>query len=150
MKIITLNFFLILIISFFACNSGEPKESNQGDVAINQVNPKLKLQIYYFHATDRCPTCTSVEENLKKVLDNSFKNQVANGEINFKILNVDDAANKALAEKYEAAGASLHFVKFDNGKELDNDLTAFAFMHSKTEPDFFIKSMQDTISYFLK
>jgi len=150
MKNLILNLFVIFSTLLFACKSGETKESNQADSTITAANQNLKLQVYYFHATIRCATCNSIETNVKKVLENNFKDQVSKGEINLKVLCVDDAENKALAEKYEAAGAALHLVKYENGKEMDNDLTEFAFMNSKNDPDFFQKGMQDTIRYFLK
>jgi thioredoxin-related protein len=150
MRLVILNLLIILSMSFLACNSGQTKDPIQSDSTKTATNENLKLQVYYFHSTNRCPTCQSIEDNVKKVIENDFKDLVAKGEINFKVLCVDDSANKALAEKYEAAGAALHFVKYENGKERDNDLTEFAFMHSHNEPDFFQKGIQDTIRYFLK
>jgi hypothetical protein len=146
-------FYLLLmfILVFFSCNgTKEEKQQNTDSSAIKVPNPNLKLQIYYFHATQRCPTCNSIEANIKQVLETNFKEQIANGIVDFKSLCVDDKANKALAEKYEATGAALHLLKIDNGKESDFDLTEFAFMHSRNEPDFFLQSMKDTISYFIR
>jgi hypothetical protein len=151
------NVFYLLpmfVLFFISCNS--PKEENNQNTdssaisAINKPNPYLKLQIYYFHATQRCPTCNSIEANIKQVLETNYKGQIASGLIDFKSLCVDDKANKALVEKYEATGAALHLLKIENGKESDFDLTEFAFMHSRNEPDFFLQSMKDTISYFIR
>jgi len=148
MKNKILIFVAIASISFFSCNpQGGAKQSEANDQA---TNSKLKLQVYYFHATHRCSTCTGIEANVKQVLENGFKEEQANGLINLKVLCVDDKANKTLAEKYEASGAALHLVKLENGKEKDIDLTEFAFMHSPTEPDLFMKSLHDTISYFMR
>jgi len=150
MRLVFLNLLVILSISFFACNSGGTEDQNQTDSITTAVNQNLKLQVYYFHATNRCATCQSIEDNVKKVIENNFKDQVAKGEINFKVLCVDDDANKPLAEKYEAAGAALHLVKYENGKELDNDLTEFAFFNIHKENDVFLNSLRDTMQYFIK
>lgn len=132
-----------------ACNQGSQNKNNeQVKNEINQ-NPNLKLQIYYFHATNRCPTCNGIEANVKQVLKKDYKNEVEKGIINFLVLNVDEEANKSLAEKYQAYGASLHLVQIDNSTEKDIDLTDYAFSYSRNKPDFFLKGMKDTINHFI-
>ncbi len=142
-------FLLIATILFVACNQSSQKTNNEQ--VKNQItqNLNLKLQIYYFHATNRCPTCNSIEANIKQVLASNFKNEVEQGIVNFTILNVEDEANKTFAEKYQASGASLHLIDIENGTEKDNDLTDYAFSYSRNKTDFFLKGMQDTISYFI-
>lgn len=137
----------------FACNqSGQNNQNNDGNEALLDLtkNPGLKLQIYYFHSTNRCGVCKSIEANVKEVLDSSYAELVKNGSINFKLVNVEEDANKSLAKKYEASGMNLRFIKIDDNKEKDNDLTEFAMLHSKAEADIFKKGITDTIAYFLK
>jgi hypothetical protein len=150
MKNSIFSFLVFFSISILACNSGNKNDQTQKDNTDTLSNQNLKLQVYYFHATNRCATCQSIEDNVRKVIENNFKDLVAKGEINFKVLCVDDAANKALAEKYEAAGAALHLVKYENGKEMDNDLTEFAFTNIHKENGVFLNSLRDTIQYFVK
>jgi len=148
-----LYFFLLVSFSIFSCNQSTQNQDNTSDSTANSnqlaQNANLKLQIYYFHATHRCKTCNSIENNVKQVLETNYKDQIAKGVIDLKVLCVDDEANKAFAEKYQAAGASLHLVKIENGVEIDNDLTDFAFSYSNIEPDVFIKGMKDTIQFFI-
>jgi thioredoxin-related protein len=143
--------FLFIATSIFvACSQGSQKANNEQ--VINEItqNPKLKLQIYYFHATHRCPTCNSIEANIKQVLETNFRNEIEQGIINFTVLNAEDPENKYLAEKYQATGAALHLVDIENGVENDNDLTKYAFLYSLKQPDVFLKGMNDTINYFIK
>jgi hypothetical protein len=147
---------ILLLISFlsFECSNSTQNQNDNSEVTktTNQLlkNSNLKLQIYYFHATHRCATCNSIEENVKQVIENYYKNEMDNGILEFKVLCVDEQSNKDIVKKYEATGAALHLVKIENAKEQDHDLTEFAFMYSRSEPDFFLKGMQDTIRYFLK
>lgn len=143
-------FLVVGLITIFSCNNAETNKQTDTDSITAATSPNLKLQIYYFHATNRCPTCIGIETNVKQALDAMFKDELLSGQINLKVLCVDDKANKDLVEKYEAAGAALHLVKYENGKESDHDLTEFAFMHSQKEPDFFIKSFQDSVSKFIR
>lgn len=50
------------------------------------------------------------------------------GAIVFKTVNVDEEANAALAEKYEASGSALFIYNGKTGKAVD--LTDFAFMYA--------------------
>lgn len=132
-----------------ACNQGSRNQnSNQMNTAIGD-NSNLKLQIYYFHATHRCPTCNSIETNVKQVLESNFKDEMEKGIISFISLNVEDEQNKALAEKYQAAGAALHLVEIENGIENDNNLTGYAFSYSRKQPELFMQGMKDTIEYYI-
>jgi hypothetical protein len=149
-------FLLVIILSglFYSCNqSSQNQNTNIDSIKTVKVEPQttnLKLQIYYFHATNRCPTCNSIETNVKQVLETNYKAELEKGLINFKVMCVDDASNKALAEKYQAAGAALHLIKIENGVEKDNDLTEYAFSYSRNQPEVFLKGMKDTITYFIR
>jgi hypothetical protein len=109
-----------------------------------------KLQIVYFHAEHRCPTCLSIEANTKKTLDTYFAKQVKDGTIKFKVLNVEDSKNQKLVEKYQAEGSSLYLTSISGKKETTNDLTNFAFSYSRNEPEKFITGLKDEIEKGLK
>ncbi len=113
-------------------------------------NPVQKLDVLYFHATRRCPTCMAIEENTKKTLDTYFSAQLKNGSVKFTIINVDDSKNKAIAEKYEATGSALFLTKTMGGKESKDDLTEFAFANARNNPDKFISGLKDKINLLLK
>jgi hypothetical protein len=147
--------FLLLMFLFVPISCNNPKEKNNQNAdnsaisTINKVNPSLKLQIYYFHTTHRCPTCNSIEANLKQVLNRYFNEQVSDGIINFKTICVDDHSNMALIEKYKAFGIALHLIQIKNGLEIDNDLTEYAFMHSLNNSNVFMKNLKDFITTYI-
>jgi predicted DNA binding protein len=112
--------------------------------------PTQKLDVIYFHATRRCPTCMAIEENTRKTLDTYFSNQLKNGTIKLTVINVDEDKNKVIAEKYEATGSALFLTKTNNGKENKNDMTDFAFSCARNNPDKFISGLKDKINELLK
>jgi len=138
-----------MISVLLACNQAAPNKENEQKVNVVTESPNLKLQIYYFHSTNRCPTCNSIEENVKKVIESDYKNELDKGIIKFTALNIDEIQNKAIAVKYLAYGSAFHLVQIDKGNEKDNDLTDFAFSYSRNKPEFFIEEINDTINYFL-
>ena len=111
---------------------------------------KPSLDVYYFHITNRCPTCISIESNTKKTLDTYFAKEQKNGTIKLIVLNVDEEKNKAISEKYAAYGSALFLTKKVSGKEITTDMTNFAFQNSRNRPDKFIEGLKDKIAETLK
>ena len=106
---------------------------------------KAKIEVYYFHITNRCPTCISIENNTKKALDTYFSKEIKNGTIKMIVLNVDDEKNKKISEKYAVYGSALFITKILNKKETIVDLTNFAFQNSRNRPEKFIEGLRDRI-----
>jgi hypothetical protein len=109
-----------------------------------------KLEVLYFHATRRCPTCMAIEENAKKTLDTYFAAQLKDGTIQLTVIDVDDDKNKAIAGKYEATGSALFLTKTVNGKEVKKDMTEFAFSYARNNPDKFMSGLKNKINEMLK
>lgn len=109
-----------------------------------------KLQIVYFHAEHRCPTCLSIEENTKITLNTYFAAQLKDGTIKFQIIDVSDEKNKKIAKKYEATGSKLFLTKVQGKKENNTDFTNFAFSYSRNQADKFITGLKAEIAKNLK
>ena len=115
-----------------------------------QLNSKTKLIVYYFHLTNRCHTCTSIETTTVNILNEKFKTELDNEIIVFKSINVDDKANEVLCKKYEAYGSTLALTKMKDGKELKTeDLTNMAFSKIN-KPDLFSSELIGKINEMLK
>ncbi len=137
---ITLSFLSVL--SF-----GQAKDSITTD---KNINSKLKVQVYYFHLTNRCHTCMSIESELRKTIDSLFKTELDSGIIRFAALNCELPENADLAKKYDAYGATLALTEYRNSKEIKKeDITSWAF--SKVHfPEVFSKELKQKINEFLK
>lgn len=110
----------------------------------------VRLKVVYFHSEHRCPTCISIEENTKKVLNTHFAKELKEGSITFVILNVEDRKNSKLVEKYEAEGSSLYLTKVDGQKENTTDFTNFAFSYSRNQSEKFMAGLKAEIEKNLK
>jgi hypothetical protein len=109
-----------------------------------------KLQIVYFHAKNRCPTCISIEENTKKTLNTYFSTQLKDGTIKLQVLDVSEEKNEKMVEKYEADGSGLFLTKVDGKKETTTDFTNFAFSYSRNQAEKFIAGLKAEIDKNLK
>lgn len=113
---------MLLVFSFFMVSG------------LQAQTKAASLEVYYFHGTNRCPTCNAIESNAKKVLNDSYKSQIANGTIKFTSFNLDDKANEALVKKYEISFSTLLIIKKTGAKEQKSDLTDMAFQYARTNP----------------
>ncbi len=88
---------------------------------------KLHIEIDYFHRTTRCETCMSIQENIQKVLDQYFVDEVKSGKLSFHIIDYQENEDSTKINKYEVEAPTLVITKIKKGKEKSKDLTEFAF-----------------------
>lgn len=132
--------FFVSVFSFLACAGGASKPSNPSKAGSSATT------VYYFHGAQRCPTCLAIESETRKVLDTKFQQQMKEGKIVLKIVDLSKKENEKLAEKYEVAWSSLII---DNGKTIVN-LTGDAFSYARNEPQVFEKKLTETLHKMLQ
>lgn len=91
--------------------------------------PANRVEILDFHNEHRCPTCLEIERLTRKILADSYAEELKKGTISFRLINADDKENLAIVRKYKAYGSTLIIRSVRNGKEEFVDLTNFAFMN---------------------
>lgn len=125
-----MNKLIILAIALVFCLNFQGQE-------IKKPTAKTKLLIYYFHITNRCNTCQTIEATTKKILDTYYTNELKNGSIIFQTFNCELSENKTLVDKYQAFGATLAITPIINGKEAGiDDQTSFAFSKIRNEENY--------------
>lgn len=138
-------FFSVLTISImlFSCNDQVKSKTASLDTSIS------KIEVLDFHSTHRCMTCNAIEANTKFTLDKYFEKELKDEKITFQVINVDEAENEKIAEKFEASGTALILNVIKNGKEKQINLTEFAFMEGNDQ-DVFSKELKTKIDTELK
>ena len=109
-----------------------------------------KVEIYYFHPSERCPIDQSIEENTRQTMQTYFSKEMKYGTVRLQILNTDDKANAKIVSKFNINAQALYLVKLLNGKEIKTDLTSFAFDYGKSNPQKFKLRLKDEIQSALK
>lgn len=132
----------IVIISIQGCSQAQNSKENP---ASNQI----KIMVYYFHGTHRCPGCIAGEDVTVKSLNELYKDKMDKGIIKFASVNIDEQQNKALAEKYQIAWSSLLVIKQFKGKEEKTDLTEQSFAYARNDPGKLKTILQLTIDKML-
>ena len=73
---------------------------------------------YYFHGTFRCPTCYKLEQYSKEAIETNFKDALASGNLEFKVVNVEDRGNEHYTSDYQLYTKSLILSLVKDGKEI--------------------------------
>jgi hypothetical protein len=114
------------------------------------VKNKPRVQVYYFHPGDRCPIDQSIEANTIKVMQTDFAREVKEGTILFRVVDTDEKSNAGLVSKFDINAQALYIVKNDKGKEVQKDLTRFAFDYGQSNPGKFKAGLIEEINKALK
>lgn len=134
-KVISISVMLFLMLALFNVNAAEPLK-----------NTAPTVEVYYFHFSRRCATCQAVETESQKAISTLYPAQYKSGKIIFKSINLDEAGNKALAEKCKADGQAL--LLLSGNKRYD--LTDKGFMYARTSPEKLKKEYKKIIDPLFK
>ena len=104
----------------------------------------------YFHGKQRCATCMAIEKNAKEVIEAQFAEEIKNGTVVFKAIDISKPENEKIAEKYEVTCSSLFISKWIDGKETYENLTEYAFANARKNPDAFKSEINSKIRTALK
>lgn len=133
---------LIILIGLFIIILGQVVSAQNSNPAKNTV----KLEIYYFHTNERCPIDQSIEDNMRKLMQTDYAKEIKAGTIKFRVLNTEDKSNASITGKFEINAQALYLVTFKNVKEVQNDLTEFAFSCAQNNPGKFISRLKAEIN----
>lgn len=73
---------------------------------------------YYLHGQARCPTCYKLEQYSREAIEANFKDALASGKLEFKVVNIEDKGNEHYAKEYQLYTKSLILSLTRGGKEI--------------------------------
>jgi hypothetical protein len=76
-----------------------------------------RVDVVYFHPKVRCASCISVEVRTRAVINDSFKDAVDSGKLNFLAYELQDKQNASIVKKYGAASSQLFITTVKNNTE---------------------------------
>ena len=139
-------FMAILIVAgcvFTACSTSSSNPDSTLEPSVDNG-----LEIVYFHRTNRCYSCTYAEDKVRYTLDTFYSDELADGELVFMAVNVQDDANSAIIDKYGAYTSSLYMNKVVNGVDDIENITGIWFYIGKDQE--FVDYVNDEIAERLK
>lgn len=76
-----------------------------------------KLEVFHFHPTRGCATCTAIGEYANATISTYFADELASGKVAFRHINIDLAENRAVVEQYKVTGSSLMFGVYTSDRK---------------------------------
>ncbi len=88
-----------------------------------------KVEVFYFHGTLRCPSCVALERYSRETVEEYFADELAEGKIVFREINVELPENKEVAEKFAARGSSLFTnAIYDDKDHIEEEVSIWRFI----------------------
>lgn len=81
------------------------------------------VEVVYFHRAQRCAGCIHAQDMTEYTLNTYFAEELQSGDIVFVALNLQDAANAAMVQKYGAYTSSLFINDVEEGVEQIEQVT---------------------------
>src|SRR5512136_321063 len=92
---------------------------NQVTIAVGNQSSGLadRVDVVYFHRTQRCYSCRYMETAANYTVQTYFKDELASGKLTFQVFNVEDEANAGIVKKYQASYLSLYINTVKDGTD---------------------------------
>jgi len=155
-KIFPLIFLLLLLVIITGCNKQTSATQNNNPTKTNNINNYSissaeqvaeKLEVYYFHRTARCYSCKTVGQYIREVIEQKYSEQLKNGVIDFRELNVELPENKEISKKYQASGSSLFINRIiNNGDNIEQDTNVWRLLNNEIQ---FKNYLENKINFYL-
>ena len=136
---------LLAAFSLFACGgNSSPKNTTTTDAGEDRI------EVLSFHGKQRCVTCRAIEKLTQEVVETDYADQLKNGTVVFKVVDIRLPENEPLADKYEVSWSALFINGWKDGEETANDLTEFAFGNARNNSEQFKQGIRAKIDELLK
>lgn len=127
--------------ALFAFRSGSPDAEEKVVSASGE-----KVEVLYFHLTRRCVTCQAVETVSADAVHELYAEEIKEGKVVFRSLNIEDKATEEDAVRAKATGQCLLVISGDTRI----DLTSEGFMYARNKPEKLREEIKKAIDPLLK
>ncbi len=107
------------VLNVCGCTGFDGGAAVQAAAQTNQApTADSKLVAYYFHGTTRCNTCRTIEAYAREAVQTGFGDALKAGKIEWRTLNVEEAANRHFIKDYQLYTRSVVLASYQGDKQL--------------------------------
>ena len=88
----------------------------ESSTATAAAAPGNGIVAYYFHGNKRCSTCRKLEAYSEEAIAGGFASELDSGELVWRVVNTDDAANAHFVTDFELVTKSVVLVEYRDGE----------------------------------
>ena len=107
------------VVAVFAFSVFTPRasaqEPNEGAVSDAVADGVVAM---YFHGNARCATCRKIEAYADEAITQGFVDELESGRLAWRVVNIDESANKHFIEDFQLVTRSVVLVEYRNGEIL--------------------------------
>lgn len=109
--------FLSLLLSFFVLLAAGPAVVDNSSPSPSPPREN-HINVYYFHTTYRCVTCTNMEKYTSEAIETNFGRELSQGKLTFTTVNIDENPNKHFVKDYKLYTKQVILSQMEKGKEV--------------------------------
>ena len=109
-----------LVLAYGPSPTTPPTSNNSTGNTTGSVD---RVDVVYFHRTQRCYSCQYAEAGTNYTLETYFADEMASGKLTFQSVDVQDEANADIIEKYGAYGSQLFINTIRDGTDHIEQIT---------------------------
>ena len=111
--------FIIVTITIVLLKIFESPPPSSNSSLYEQLAPWKKDQqmVLLFHFTERCAQCLNMEKFTNDVLNEDYPELVADKDLQFKLVTIDQPENVELVKRFDLYTATIALVRFDKMEE---------------------------------
>ena len=106
-----------------------------------------KVIIYYFHGTARCKTCKTIEAYTREAVETGFANNLKDGSLELKVLNVDEPENEHFIEDFQLTTRSVVVADLVDGQPQRPKTLSLVWQLVGSESEFVAYIQHEVASY---
>lgn len=89
--------------------------TQQGSAAADEGD---KVIAYYFHRTQRCPTCNRIEELTHEIVHQNFTEELSSKRLELRVVNIESPGNEHFETDFNLVSQSIVLVDMKTGKQV--------------------------------
>lgn len=138
----------IAVVLLFVFAVFKPFSSPEESVLADQSQPPIptqtittnlptgseKIEVFVFHATQRCISCINIGKYAEAVIKEKFPEELKSGKITFKEVNIDQPENFNMAKEYGVSGSALYINAIKDGQDHhEEDVTVWRLVTNEAQ-----------------
>jgi len=114
---------VVLLVATLLPGCGTSDVGKDGDSGSEILRSKVeKVELVYFHPGFRCVSCNNIEKYAREVAENDFKEQMEEGKLEYKFLEIEDEKNRSIVDELDVGGSSLYLVVSGGGERTHREI----------------------------
>lgn len=98
-------------------SASQTSDAGQAPTGVQESLGSKQLKVFYFHTTQRCYSCNTIEKLTKEAISESFANELRSGAMVFESINIEEKPNEHYAQDYKLYTKSVIVSSVVNEKE---------------------------------